>query len=444
MLKALLKRIAIECLKPIDKVLLGLAPRIRVLFVVVNDIGYFHQISLLRRLYSDDQFAVKLVIADYYQGSVSKEVRNALAEFDVMSVRRARWTRWHYAVITDIAKMSFPRTAAFIQISHSYCFGNLLAPGPDCSAADDYFLMMISDRFANIIVLSSLGYVDLIQRLYPQVLEDDKKAFFVTGTRNMTASRQPRSKRLLEKHKHRRLLVTSHWTPHSLFRDLGVAVIHELRERFPLWEIMVSAHPKLWSIKTEDGFDGMRLAEHLTSLARTDGAITFAPTGNPVSLFEDVDGLLCDHSSIRVLFSAQSKPCVLYRHPGCCAHFAITEMLYVRSSAVFHSLDEMESAISDTVLRDEELLRWNSLMFDYFRSWKEDPDDALRDILATIGPIGSIASAKWNRVRETEQAHWSEMLADLTPLSKRIDRAIEDHETVSAGSRLAANGRQSR
>jgi hypothetical protein len=388
---------------------------IKVLFIVSNEIGFKNQLGIMRAMATDPRFEVKA--CEGYAEKLKFTVPEIESEYQKFEISTATATKrkWHYVFVTCRTHVWFRWDAIFITLSHGASVGNLN------KKKKIWRFVMYEDNQANINLMNGIGYYHHIKSMQPDLLKDPNSAYFLTGApcNNLSIDGQSikfNSGDLPGLNQNRFVvLITSHWSEHSILRRNGLELLSKLKAEFPDYLFLVTAHPKLWTI-AESSFNGMLMEKKITAFCQENKSFSFIKTGMPAALFGVADMLICDYSSIRVEFSKHKKPAVLYLDPEFQFQSNVTATLYKKSSFVFTSLDDVDNAINQAVNNAASRHNYSDLMYRYFFHEAEDPALKIKNILLKVGPIGSIHSAKWKYLKtlELEEKHMYDMsLAEI-------------------------------
>lgn len=376
---------------------------IRVLFYVSNEIGFANQKALLELLAPDRRFrvgvcaerGVEIVFSDHELGAIFERYR--------LPNERATKMPWHYVFTTDIIRDWFFWDFVGVILSHGSCIANL-------HKSDEVWnFKMFADHSIGIALLAGFGDLDWLSKVRRDLLDCPSKAFFVCGA--------PKLAELVEKScrkndyvnqlglspQHKTLLVSSHWTRMSFLRDLGAEGVRALCARSDPINVIVTAHPKLWTLGDLDGFDGKGLLRELKAIESTFPNLRVVETGVPFELMAAADLMVCDHSSIRVEFARLRRPAALYRSSQFVCQSEVTDRLYRDASEVFSDTEGLDEAVSAILAPGYDMSEQSDALGQYFVADIFGAVGTIRNVLLRCGRVSSVQSRKWARVKAFER-----------------------------------------
>jgi hypothetical protein len=387
---------------------------IRVLFYVKNEIGFINQAPLLKLMENNPVFKVAVVKSDPQTKFSDFELQSLIVRNSI-SEKKARYQVWHYVISTDKRYFWLTWNSIGVHLAHGSAVGN----GFRSKAEQKFWFQQEAERNEiAIIILPGPGiYQSLIERS-PLLHADSKKAFLLAGNPKLSglAERKYDRTSILTKlgldPDRKTVLISSHWSKMSLLRDLDAATVQLIHDQHPELNIIVTAHPKLWTLKTEKyGFDGQALLSKLQLIANNNSdRMALSLTGKPFELLSASDVLLCDHSSIRVEYSLLNRPAGLYRNPDFICESQTTDDLYRRSSEVFHDYKTLEFALTKILSPDYENQAANRELRDFFLT---DPTRSAEKILGFLTECGKVSSPKsnrWAKVKRLERLYLEKAL----------------------------------
>ena len=376
---------------------------IRVLFYVSNEIGFANQRALLELLAADRRFRVSVCAESGVEIVFSDQELGAAYARYRLQTERARKMPWHYVFTTDIIRDWFYWDFVGIILSHGSCIANL-------HKSDEVWnFKMFSDHSIGVALLAGFGDLDWMSKVRLDLLESPSKAFFVCGA--------PKLAELVEKSckkndyvikcglstERKTLLVSSHWTRMSFLRDMGVEGVKALCERSDPINVIVTAHPKLWTLGDADGFDGKRLLRELKALEPRFPNLRVVETGVPFELMAAADLMVCDHSSIRVEFARLRRPAALYRNSQFVCQSEVTDHLYRDASEVFSDIEGLSGAVSTILAPGYDKSEQSDALGQYFVADIFGAAETIRNVLVGCGRVSSVRSRKWARVKAFER-----------------------------------------
>ncbi len=378
--------------------------RIRVLFLVTNEIGFANQAPLIEALRQDARFYVAThALNPAFDASALSQA--SLFERCRVGPRRARFIPWHYIITSDTLEFWPLWNAIGVSIEHGSCIGNgHLTPGREIWA-----LHILTTSNIEIGFVPGQEHLQLLAERYPETRTAHHKAFFdygvakLAGLPALSAQRATILSQLELDSARKTILIASHWTPMALLRDMGAEMIDWVCSRQPTSNIVITAHPKLWTLKREDGFSGTDLIDQIKILQRRHPNLRFVPTGMPMPLLAAADVLICDHSSIRVEFALLDRPAALYRNPCFVYESKRTEALFRNASWVFDNLEALGTVLPQIDAQPSAKSAGNQALS---RSFITDPSNTVKMIHATLAHAGRVStpdSKRWQRVKDLER-----------------------------------------
>ena len=376
---------------------------IRTLFYVSNEIGFANQKALLELLAADDRFRVGVCAESGTELVFSDHKLEALFERYCLPTGRARNMPWHYVFTTDVIRDWFVLDFVGVRLSHGSCIANLH------KSTDVWQAKVFCEPAIGIALLAGFGNLQWLSENKPELLNDWSKAFFVCGA--------PKLAELVEKScrkndyvnqlglspQHKTLLVSSHWTRMSFLRDLGAEGVRALCGRSDPINVIVTAHPKLWTLGDLDGFDGKGLLRELKAIESTFPNLRVVETGVPFELMAAADLMVCDHSSIRVEFARLRRPAALYRSSQFVCQSEVTDRLYRDASEVFSDTEGLDEAVSAILAPGYDKSEQSDALGQYFVADIFGAVDTIRNVLLRCGRVSSVRSRKWARVKAFER-----------------------------------------
>lgn len=376
---------------------------IRVLFLVTNEIGFANQAPLLRALAHDPSFHVATFLLDDDVSAYMPAYTTLLSQYQVAALR-ARLTPWHYIVTTDTLEFWPLWNAIGVSIEHGSCIGNISFQ-PD---RDIWALRILTAPNIAMAFVPGPAHLDLLAERHPRFRDAPDKAYFVSGVAKLAelAPLAQRRAELLEAHgldpAHRTVLVSSHWTEMSLLKDLGTRLLEWLEHRDEVLNIIVTAHPKLWTSSSNE-FDPDQLKAWIHALCRRNPRVRFVVTGMPVELLAASDILICDHSSIRVEFAMLGRPALLYRNPDFVCESEMTNQLYRDASWVFGNMSELPSLFDELERNPEAKGHATRKLHETFLADPTRTVDIIHTTLKSAGRVSTTSSGRWRKVKKLEQ-----------------------------------------
>ncbi|MEZ5556073.1 CDP-glycerol glycerophosphotransferase family protein [Haliea sp.] len=377
---------------------------IRVLFPVVNEIGFLNQAPVLALMAHDPRFRVATVNEESVPLIFSADWMQVLFSRHEVSKVQAQTGIWNYVIVTDRLDLWLRWPSLGVYIDHGSAFGNELAQENSVPFVET----VLRQSNIDLAFLSGPGHLWGLRDSAPDIASRFDKAMFVSGSPKLVA--------LLEEEVERgtllsslglnpdasTVLISSHWTKMSLLRDLDVACIDSLCENNPNLNVIVTCHPRLLTLGQCDGGDGEWIKRMCERLEAKHHNMAFIRTANPFDLMQVSDCMLCDHSSIRVEYALLMKPVGLYRNPKFKCHSAITDTLYRESSEVFSDPGELNEVVFKLLSPEYGKQRESQKLAGYFLA---DPALAAPTIVELISQMGRIASSrskKWRQVKFLE------------------------------------------
>lgn len=379
---------------------------VRVLFYVDSEIGFVNQEPLLRLLANDSRFSIGVCTeeAETERAFSDGGLGTLFADYQ-LPVGKARKQVWHYVVTTSLITTWFRWDFIGVSLGHGSCVSN-------GHAADEiWHCKTVADGAIGIAFLPGLGHYHALLETRPEILENKSKALFICGVSKLAELLKKGNRkdeflqRLCLDSARTTVLVSSHWSQMSFLRDIGVSGVRRLCERREMLNVIVTAHPKIWSLKIADGFNGAELLDKLRRLEAQFANLRVVQTGIPFDLMAASDFIVCDHSSIRVEYAHLGRPAALYRNANFVCQSTITDRLYREASEVFSDIAELDEAISRILSPNYDKSDEALVLARYFVADTDGTAGRIRDTLLQCGRVGSVRSTHWARVKKVEHAN---------------------------------------
>jgi hypothetical protein len=382
---------------------------IRVLFSVVNEIGFLNQEPIIRLMVTDPRFLVGIVQEEEAALAFSSDATLSLFSKHQVSKLKAQKSIWHYVLATDVLDLWLRWPAIGVYLGHGSAFGN---EGVQ-EASVPYTQKVVQRSNISIMILEGSGAIFGLRDFTPDLLQVWEKAFFVSGPPKLASLLEDsvdRAQNLLALDLNpdaSTILVASHWTEMSLLRDIDLGFLESIVREKPHINVIATCHPRLLMLKPSDGFDSVNLLKVLSRLDAKYENFAFVQTGNPFSLMQVSDCMLCDHSSIRVEYALLKKPAGLYRNPNFRCDMETTDRLYREASEVFSHGNELNTLIERLLSDDYDKRSESERLAEYFIASPVGSAQRIVDLFAQLGRISSTKSKNWTRVKNLEE-DWNE------------------------------------
>lgn len=387
-----------DYIRSIDDFIYGCAGPIRVFFIYHNDFGLACVLPIIRLMLEDQRFKVA-VIGEHLPSlnGMSMDDRGLLNECFI-PFRRARFKKAHYIVSTDINTLYFKRNALEIKMGHGATFGN-----------GDYRLKMFDHENVDVFMAQSDSEKPFLKKYRPD--KYDNTCIFSVGVPKLDSlfkGEYNRSEALKDLPGDRpTILLASHWTPTSLLRTFKGHLIQCLCEEFPDFNIVQTAHNKLWEFTEEDvrnevksAFDSDQLYQEIKVLESQYKNFRLIKAGNCHPLLSKADVFVTDNSSIMVEYSVLDRPIVFFDSPDVEFFDLKTKQLYQNASFSFRSEKEFISMVRLALNSPSIDMEGRRALRDYFVSNLGGASQVFIDLLARFGRVSSRKEQGWNRILE--------------------------------------------
>ena len=377
---------------------------IRVLFSVVNEIGFLNQAPIIQLMVKDPRFIVAIVQEEEGALALSSDGLLSLVSDYEVAKREAQKSIWHYVFVTDVLDLWLRWPAIGVYLGHGSASGNERAQ----EVCTPYDQKMARQSNISITIVGGPGSIFGLRELAPELLSRWDKAFFVSGPPKLAqllledVDRGFQLSSLQLKTDAKTILIASHWTEMSLLRDIDLAFIESIVREKPHVNVIVTCHPRLLVLKSRDGFDSTDLRDFLSGLETKYENFAFVQTGDPFYLMRVSDCMLCDHSSIRVEYALLTKPVGLYRNPDFRCMLEVTDRLYREASEVFSDGKELNVLIERLLSSDYDKRCESKKLAEYFVTDPVESAQRIVDIFARLGRVSSTKSKKWKEVKALE------------------------------------------
>ena len=333
-------------IKRADDLLAGLrlhlrcSPKPMVLFSVHNSFGFAAQAPVIRQLLARDRVDVVVTTPTLTAGDLAALCnQHNVATAKILPAYRVRHARPSAVVLTEQGSLRLWRTTRWVFLHHGSSFGNLAEPYAFKlleSGVAQYLLCLAREErrlgeqyfggdFATRAVVVGAPKLDAL------VIGKFDRAEFLTAL-----GLDPQKTTIL---------VTSHWTPTSLWRSLDMNALRAGLSRADC-NVLVTGHALLFEAASEL-FSG-----RIDWLARLRGAFNATnmrvippPVDNAI-LLAVADLLISDHSSVTLEFAVLGRPILIYRNPLAPFPTAKLEQLWRETATVFHQPEELSERVS--------------------------------------------------------------------------------------------------
>ncbi len=370
---------------------------IRVIFVVRNEMGFANQAPVIHELEKNPE----IMIATTSDGEENDfhfedDALRILYEKYKISPITAVYKKWHYLVCTDILNLYFRRDAVHVAISHGCCFGN-------GNERTNWIVNEALQPSVKMVFGHSPWLKHYIEETAPKAFETGDKLFFATGFPKLDSlyngkySRDQTLGSFNLSPARKTILISSHWTPTSLLATWQEKIVQSLVNIAADYNIIVTAHPKLWKINSSDGFNGKILWKKLKEIEESNANIRVTQSSNSLSLLNATDLLICDNSSIRVEYGILDRPALLFKHPDFQFFSPVTQNLYEDSSSCFSSLENFQNLVQHTLEHPMEKTSGQLALRDHFLHNPGNAAKCISTIIEKTGRISSPNSPAWKK-----------------------------------------------
>lgn len=281
-----------------------------VLFEVSNPVGFDAQLPVIRQLLARDNVSIEITSSRIAAPAVATLLSSNEVDPNLLvTPGQARHRRYAACVMTDISSLEIWRTTRRVLLHHGSTYGNSPGPYPFRllrAGAAEYLLCLAPMEVTRCIECCGDAF-----RGHAVVTGQPKLDALVTGRYDRTAfltglDLDPGRKTVL---------LTSHWTPESLYRacDLG-----GLRDHFAASDVnlLVTGHYHLFDPENERFSGGIDWTARLrTMFDGTRMRVLPRPPDHRLLLWS-ADLLIGDHSSIHMEYATLFRPIVLYQSQG--------------------------------------------------------------------------------------------------------------------------------
>jgi CDP-glycerol glycerophosphotransferase (TagB/SpsB family) len=402
----------INIIRHLDDFLFDNFGPIRILFIVRNSLSMASLLPLIKE--AEKREGIKIAITrdaitfDFeksYEWPKSGEIAELYRKYFVSPNRRI-FHKWHYVFTTEFTSLWFRRNTTLVYTLHGSGYGNhdrqesesqkpymmnLVTTGNHslyfCNANGDYREMQ-SYLQASDICMSKQFFISGLARIDSLVNSPSNlRNVFLQGL-NCDSSKKT-------------IVVSSHWTPKSLFLSLGVNIVKAICGVGNNYNILVMGHCHLWSDKKSELYTSIKKLEgHYDNLR-------FLPyIVDTVGLLRSGDLFIGDNSSIFIEFCLMDKPILFFDNPDFTFSDEKVGALFKNASISFTDESEIVDQIEGVLFNPDTKQQQRKQVADHFLSRRGTATKYIIDIIEQLGRVSGPNSSAWDRVEKISKSEF--------------------------------------
>ncbi|NOX32293.1 MAG: hypothetical protein GXP56_00950 [Deltaproteobacteria bacterium] len=293
-----------------------------------------------------------------------------------------------------------------ILMGHGAGFGN----SKQNENIEDYYIKIALADGTHVNFINSVAKCKNAFNKAPWLEERKNKAFFVTGFPKVdtyfTSIKSGRVNFLqtlgLSPEK-KTIVIFSHWTENSLFRNKGFELVKKLISSDKNYNIIINGHEKLWfdpgSVNGPTA--SSNLYDSLAVMEKEHSNLCFLPVVKDLKpLLESGDLFIADYSSVFIECCIMDKPILFFHHPDFIFMNEQVGKLYMGAAFNFNQpegiCDLCTKALEYKNLHKEQ----RHMVVDFFFDNKGTSAQYIADLLVDMGRVYGPKSFGWKRVKQ--------------------------------------------
>ena len=378
---------------------------IRILFLIRNKMGWRCVKPLILAL--AERPGVRLAIALENDGGgpwpIDGEDRD-LFERHAVSISKAAWRKWHYAICTDAMLTYLKWNAVKVLVPHGNVIGNM-----DSGKKKGHRWQTITALRPGIVLMDSVNALHAIRERQPAIKDSADILMILAGSPKMDrlfnlkgAARAHGLNALGLPADRRTIVLTSHWTELSVLRSLGRELVETLASLQNRYNIILTGHELLWHNPTIDHPAApLDLIERMEELARAAPHVQFVKWPDDLAaLLACGDLFICDHSSVLVEACILNKPILFFNHPQ--FRFGRTDVaaLYKAAGPNFQTAEQLPGLCVHALEGEDGHAAARAAIVSRITARPGEATPYAVDVLLRGGRVSGPHSPGWQRLRK--------------------------------------------
>lgn len=318
------------------------APRY-VLFEVRNLFGFAAQAPVVKALLSRDRVRVDVSSITMSHSELERLLEHhEVPTHLIRPPAAARHRRYDLIALTDMASILVWRSSKRFFIHHGSSFGNI---------ADPFSILMIKGGCADYVGCLS---AEEEKQLVTTMGEEIRERLVLTGAPKLDAlvgGEYDRAAFLVSlglDPNRKTILLSSHWTPHSLYRTCDLQALRDFLIGLDV-NVLVTAHYSLFEKSSERYSGGIDWETRLKCLFNGPTMRVLTRTTDNRELMWAADLFIGDHSSQHVEYASLFRPMIVFVNPSTPLGDRTHQALLAASTHVVHDVADIPAHIVSAI-----------------------------------------------------------------------------------------------